>query len=282
MKAERMSDTAPLPPEITRRVLRRFGLEDAPPPNRQTLRYLLNQYTRIVPWESASRIVRRAGHQRLEDCAALGAVFWENALAHGTGGTCYESNYAFFGLLRRLGYQGCLTVNNMGDAIGCHTAIIVWLDGDKTLVDVGLPIYAPLPIRAGQETVAESPFFTYRVEPLGNDVYDIWRDRHPNPKAFTLIDKPVADAPYRQAAMQDYQPPTGLFLDAVVINKVIDGQLWRFNSHDLPLHIQAFVDGQRRDVPLGDDAAGQLAERFKIDRGILAAALDVPGLVRQS
>ena len=278
MKVEPVSETKPLPPDLTRRVLKRFGLLHEPPANRQTLQCLLHQYTRIVPWESASRIVRRASHHHLEDCPAFPAAFWENALAHGTGGTCYESNYAFFSLLLRLGYQGWLTVNNMGDSIGCHSAILILLDGGKLLVDVGLPIHALLPICAAQTTVTESQFFRYAVEPLADDSYNIWRDPHPNRNAFTLIDKPIADARYRQATIRDYQPQTGLFLDALVMNKVIGERLWRFNSRGLPLHIEQFADGQRQDVPLTRDPAAQLADRFEIDRSILAAALNILGL----
>ena len=273
-----MSETKPLPPDLTRRVLEHLGLPPEPPANRQTLQYLLHQYTRAVPWESASRIVRRASHRRLEDCPAFAEAFWENALAHGTGGTCYESNYAFFSLLLQLGYEGYLTINNMGDVTGCHSAILIWIDEDKVLVDVGLPIYALLPICAAQATAAESEFFRYTVEPLADDGYNIWRDPHPNRNVFTLIDRPVADAPYRQAVIQDYQPQTGLFLDALVINKVIEGHLWRFSSRDLPLHIERFVDGQRQDIPLTRNPAARLAGRFKIDRGILAAAMSILGL----
>ena len=67
-----------------------------------------------MPWESASRIVRRARHTESADCVLLGAEFWESHFALGTGGTCYESNYAFFGLLRRIGFEGYLTINDMG------------------------------------------------------------------------------------------------------------------------------------------------------------------------
>ncbi len=272
-----MSETKSLPSDLTARILQRFGLPPDSPANRQTLQDLLHQYTRMVPWESASRIVRRASHHHLENCAAFGTAFWESALADGTGGTCYESNYAFFGLLLRLGYEGYLTVNNMGASIGCHSALVILLEGDKVLVDVGLPIHALLPIRATQTTVIESPFFRYTLEPLADDSYDIWRDPHPNRHAFTLIDRPVADAVYRQITIQDYQPQSGLFLDALVMNKVIEGQLWRFNSRDLPLRMERFADGQRQDVPLDLDPAAQLADRFQINRSLLAAALDILG-----
>lgn len=273
-----MTETMPLSQYMTNRILKRFGLPNSLEPNKQTLEKLIRQYTRTVPWESASRIARRGKTDVLEKCPVFGKDFWSHVLKNGTGGTCYESNYAFFSLLLRLGYEGYLTINNMGSVVGCHTAIVILLEGEKYLVDVGLPIFAVLPIRKKESTVVESEFFTYTIESLGYHKYEIWRDPHPSRNAFTLIDKPKDEAVYRQATTNDYIPDSGLFLDKVVINKVIAGNLWRFNSKDLPLHMEKFVDGVRHDYALTHDHAEQLANRFKIDRTILADALEFLGL----
>jgi len=273
-----MTDTKPLSKAMTKKVLKRLGVPIDAPPTLATLKKLIHQYTRVVPWESASRIVRRDQIETLKKCPVFGKKFWDSTLAYGTGGTCYESNYAFYSLLRRMEYEGYLTVNNMGDTIGCHTAIVIFLEGDKYLVDVGLPIFAPLPLRKKETTVVESDFFTYTVESLGYHKFEIWRDPHPNRNAFTLIDKPVDDDRYREATINDYIPDSGLFLDKVVINKVIAGNLWRFNSRDLPLHMEKFVDGVRHDYALTHDHADQLSQKFRIDREILAQALEALGL----
>ena len=55
-----MTETKPLPPSLCRRVLSCFGLSASSPPTLETLQQLVTHYTRIVPWESASRIARRA------------------------------------------------------------------------------------------------------------------------------------------------------------------------------------------------------------------------------
>ena len=268
-----MTDTPPLSLDTTHRVLRHLGLPQDLPADHATLQTLLDRYTRVVPWESASRVLRRSQHQKLEDCAALGEAFWRNALRYGAGGTCFESNYAFFSLLRRLGYAGYLTINDMRDATACHTAIIIRLDGQKLLVDVGLPVYAPLPIQAHAATDAQSAFFRYTIEPLADDRYTIWRQPHPERYTFTLVDKPVSDAPYRQAAINDYIPGSGYFLDKVVINKVIDDQLWRFNSKDPPPRLECFINGAAQVHPLNGNVARQLAQRFDMDRVMIGAAL---------
>ena len=247
-------------------------------PTRQTLEQLVARYTRSVSWESASRIARRARHTESADCVLLGAEFWQSHFACGTGGTCYESNYAFFGLLRRLGFAGYLTINDMGAALGCHSAIIVVLDGQKLLVDVGYPVHAVLPLRAQGESPVRSTIMDYTIEPLGARRYGVWRELQPRSSAFQLNDKAVSDADYRAIAIHDYRHDGGQFLTEIVIHKVIDEQLWRFDSDERPWVLQQFVDGARRNHAIGHDPAGELAAKFGIARATLAAAMRALGL----
>jgi arylamine N-acetyltransferase len=236
------------------------------------LRALVAAYTRRVPWESASRIARRLHTLDTALCPRWPAEFWQEAAQRGSGGTCFESNYAFFDLLRSLGYQGYLTINDMQEAQACHTAIILEIDGGRWLADVGLPLYAPLSIDPERSTHTDSPFHTYRLTPEGNDHYTVRRDRHPKPYAYTLIDIPVDEAAYRHATIADYGSE-GHFLDRVIITRVVDGHAWRFNAAEMPLHLEQFVDGRRTDHPLQGDIAPILAARFGMDEETLRLAL---------
>lgn len=272
-----MTDVDALPDSLCRRILNRLGLPAEAPSDLGRLQALIAGYTRTVPWESASRIVRRAAYEDSADCALLGEAFWKSHFEHGTGGTCYESNYAFFGLLRRLGYAGYLTINDMGAAVGCHSAIVLLLGGQKWLVDVGLPVHAALPLRDDGETTVENAIMDYTVEPLGARRYAIWRELKPRSSAFQLNDRAVADADYRAIAIHDYRQAGGQFLNEIVIQKVVDERLWRFHSDVQPLCLQEFVDGERRDHNVGDDPAAELAGKFGIAREALAAALEITG-----
>lgn len=269
------AETAPLPEVLTRRVLRHFGLPKDRPPSLNTLRLLLQRYTRTVPWESASRIVRRAQYADAADCALLGESFWESHFEQGSGGTCYESNYAFFALLRRLGFEGYLTINDMGSAIGCHSAIVLLLDGRKRLVDVGFPLHAILPLTNGRESTVDSPFMCYTTEPLTESRYDIWRSVPRDERVFQLNDAAVGEADYRATTLHDYRRDGGQFLNEVVIHKVVDERLWRFNSDERPLRLQQFVAGERQDHHLGDDPAGEVARKFGMAREVVAGALAI-------
>lgn len=243
-------------------------------PTLSVLEKLLAAYYQTVPWESVFRIVCRAEMEDLAGCPRWPDQFWQEAITLGGGGTCFESNYAFFALLQSLGYEGYLTINNMGESIGCHTAIVILLDGQKWLVDVGLPLYALLPISPCGVMHRRSPFLQYTVRPDGRSRYQIEQRPHPKPVAFTLIDAPVDDAIYRNATSEDYGED-GHFLEYVIVNKVINQQPWRFNMAERPWRLNRFHWGQKFDtVPEGDVAAA-VAAHFGMDTAVVQHAFQL-------
>lgn len=260
---------ASLTPDSVPQILVHLGIT---PPVTHTLTcldQLIAAYCRTVPWESAFRIARRAAVTETEQCPRWPEQFWQENLVYGAGGTCFESNYAFFALLQALGFEGYLTVNNMGETVGCHTAIVILLDGQKWLVDAGFPVYAALPISPRGVMHRATPFLRYTVRPDGRDRYQIEQWPHPRHNAFTLIDEPVSEAHYRTCTIADYGE-NGLFLDAVIINKVINHQPWRFNMRETPWQLHCFGWGTDTVYDLNGDAATAVARHFGMDEQVMA------------
>lgn len=266
----KMTETPSLSPALSAHILRHWSME-AKRPTLTLLDQLVTAYTRHVPWESAFRIAKRAVTAQTVDCARWPEEFWTDALERGGGGTCFESNYAFFSLLRALGYAGYLTINNMGESCGCHTAIVLDLQGEGWLVDVGIPLHAPIPLDAEAVTRRESTFHTYTVTPQGDGIFEISRDRHPRPYIFSLIDQPVTDGDYRAAIVRDYEPG-GHFLREVIITKVIGDSVWRFDSRPQPPMLESFGAIQSS-TPLETAVAERASRCFGMDQPILAQAL---------
>ena len=265
-------DTPPLPVELARDVLRYLGIAAAKP-DLILLDALFTAYTRAVPWETAFRIAKRSRTAKTGDCPRWPEVFWGDALERGGGGTCFESNYAFYTLLLALGYTGYLTINNMEDSIGCHTAIVLTVNDERWLADVGIPLYCPLPLNRQVVTRRSSPFQQYTVQPDGENRYQVERSPHPKPNIFTLSDVPVSDAAYRAATTADYGAD-GLFLDKIIVSKVIAGQPRYFNNQRLPFHLESFQDGERTDQPLNGDIPGHIAAYFGLAADVLRTAWD--------
>jgi arylamine N-acetyltransferase len=266
----------PLPRALATAVLRYL---DPPAPRHDVawLEALVQQYAQRVPWESASRIAR-AVTQAPDRRPHLPEAFWQQALARGTGGTCFESNAALSALLATLGFEGVLTINDMAETRGCHTALVMSLSTGRVVVDVGYPIHAALPLDVGPCS-RESPWFTYDIAPSGERRYRLENHPHPAPYLFDLVDVPVSPDDYVAALRRDHEPG-GLFLDRVVLRKVVQGRVWRFTSHERPWHLQCFAQGTRVDHPIAQNthaAALELSQHFGIDVETMTTALSAVG-----
>lgn len=268
-----MTDYPVLSAPLRDRVLSYLGCSSAKPTT-QALNNLIISYVQKVPWESVFRIAKQRQTPVLEERPRWPEEFWSDAIERGGGGTCFESNYAFLAFLQALGYAGYLTINDMGETCSCHSAIVLLLNDQKRLVDVGIPLYTSVRLYVGQSTRAASYFHTYIARPLSEDRYRIERTNHPNRSLYTLVDYPVDDATYRAVMIQDYGQQ-GLFLDRILINKVIEGKVWRFDSRDRPLRIEAIEPTNKTEILLPDTLlARRLASYFAMDRAVIQLALD--------
>jgi arylamine N-acetyltransferase len=261
-----------LPDSIVPSILDYLGCQ-ARAPTLRHLNRLIQAYLRRVPWESVSRIVKRHTAASTAECPRWPEEFWRDAMQYGFGGTCFESSLAFYSLLVSLGYEGYLTVNDMGDKQGCHAAIIALLEGHKFLVDVTIPMPAALRIDPHRTTRRVTNLLDYSLLPVRSDVYQVLRSHHPNRNAFTLIDKPVSLTDYRAVVENDYTE-AGFFLKSVVMVRVIDGRLWRFFSDHRPFKIEAFSRAGKREIALQPEVVAQsLSRLFQLPEDPISAAL---------
>lgn len=246
------------------------------PPHAPTLRYLnhlIHSYIRKVPWESVSRIVKRHRTPDTRDCPRMPEEFWREALEHGFGGTCFESGLAFFSLLISLGYEGYLTVNDMGETRDCHAAITVLINRQKYLVDITIPVHAAVHLDPQRVTRRHTAFQHYTIRPVRANACEVERSHHPNRNAFTLIDIPVGLAEYHTIVENDYTD-TGYFLKSVVMVKVIQDKTCRFFSDHKPYRLEMFSRTGKDETFLpSESVAGSLAQVFQMPEDKIAKAL---------
>lgn len=240
-----------------------------------TLRYLnrlIHAYICKVPWESVSRIIKRYTTLETKDCPRLPAEFWNDAKEYGFGGTCFESSLAFYSLLTVLGYEGYLTVNDMGTTRGCHAAIVLLLNGEKYLVDITIPVHAAVRLDPQKVVRRWTPFHNYTIRPVHGNKYEVQRSHHSNRNAFTLIDIPVSLTDYQIILENDYTE-TGFFLKSVVIVKVMGNKTLRFFSDHKPYKLESFNRAGKRETIIGSEILPYLlAGLFKLPEDKISAA----------
>jgi arylamine N-acetyltransferase len=243
------------------------------PPTLRYLNHLIHAYIRKVPWESVSRIAKRHTTLETKDCPRWPEEFWQDAMQHSFGGTCYESTLAFYSLLMSLRYEGYLTINDMEDSRGCHAAIVLLHNEHKYLVDITIPVHAAVRINPQKIIRRNTAFHNYTIRPVQENKYEVERSHHPNRNAFTLIDIPVNLQAYQKIVINDYKE-TGFFLSSVVIAKVIGDKTWRFFSDHKPYKIESFNRAGKRETIIEPEALPhKLTELFQMPEDKISAAL---------
>ena len=249
------------------------------PPKDPTLRYLnrlIHAYIRRVPWESVSRIIKRHATPETKDCPRLPTEFWSDTMRYGFGGTCFESSLAFYSLLTALGYEGCLTVNDMGETRRCHAAIVIVIDGQKYLVDNTIPVHAAVRIDPQKTIKRRTALFDYKLRPISENKYEVERSHRPSKNLFTLIDAPVSLPDYLAIVEDDYTETNGRFLKSVVMVKVVDEKAQRFLSDQLPHRLESFDRTGRMEKFIEPEVLPRvLAQVFQLPEEGISAALSL-------
>jgi arylamine N-acetyltransferase len=242
------------------------------PPTLEYLQELMTAYCTNVPWESVSKIIKKKLSDKAINCLRLENEFWSSAFQYGTGGTCYESNWAFFYFLQNLGFKGYLTINKIVDKSSVHSAIVIIIGDKKYIADIGYPTYAPIPVIEEAVTVSDSFPTKYRCTPASSKEYIIENFPHPKPYLYHFADIPVNPTDYLDIAGSDYGE-SGVFSDRIVIRKMVNKVPTRFDSEDIPYNIHTLHNGEKVKTFIKDeDLIRRLSDHFALNRKIISQA----------
>ena len=259
-------------------VLRFLGLRREVP----SLDYLARIQTAMktrVPWETASRVVRAHRVQNQQERPRRPAEYWQRAIIDRTGGTCFESDYALWALLRELGFDARLHINDMPSQslTRCHAAVTVGLDGERYLCDVGLGMRLREPLRLpaeiGGETRITGDNYDQTLRRLSADRFEVMNEGLAGPRQgqlYELVDRVVDVEEYDARVVEDYGEG-GLFLDGVTVARAhADGQ---FDLRRPDGAIRHFDGTEWFDLPPMDTAG--LARMFDFPYAVLKEALEL-------
>lgn len=255
------------------RILRHLRLEHAEP-SPAALHAFLVAWSERIPWESASRIARHTRPGTPDEYARTPDEFFTDALERGLGGTCFESNTAAAALLTELGYDVTRHLCDMSkEHVDPHCALSVKVAGARYLADVGFPIPAAIPL-TGEAQNAMTMIYRYHVEPAADQRWRIWRESgHFTGECFTLKGDPVSPEALRARLVRDHYDD-GLFLDNVIIHRVVDGRMLRFDE------VKGLIErtyGAETDLPWSDaqaaDIPAAVAAIFAADVDVIRTAL---------
>ena len=111
--AARVDSDPVLSPELVERVLSKLGLTERPSLDLAGLNTLYAAFSGNVANDNIQKRIWFAGDQTTRLTGGDPAEFFENWLAHGTGGTCFPINGGICALVHSLGFDARRIVGTM-------------------------------------------------------------------------------------------------------------------------------------------------------------------------
>jgi arylamine N-acetyltransferase len=228
------------------------------------LEALFVRFNAKVPFENASKIARNARVADLEAKPRTPDVFWADHLELGSGGTCFARAAAFGWLLAQLGFTSRRVLGKVRHD-GDHAALLVETAAGESIVDVGFPLPAILPGRAGAAASSQGEIEV--TETARGFRIELLEGVPEGPRTLEVFSAPISEEQYRNRWRETFRPGSR-FLNELCLRR------------DLGHRVLSYALGQLRvddlhsrlTLPLSAEPEAILAEHFGIDAGVLARA----------
>jgi len=179
--------------------LERIDYRDVPAADIKTLAALMECHVRHVPFEDLDI---QAGIPITLDIK----LFYEKVIISKRGGYCYELNGLFCELLRQFGFKAHMLSARVANGKDCspeydHMTLMVEVESDKWLVDVGFGDFSLVPLQIGTDNIQTDGRNVYRVNKViveGKEYYSAerWnegRQQYVSQYIFSLTSHPLQD-----------------------------------------------------------------------------------------
>ncbi len=236
------------------------------------LEALFARFNAKVPFENASKIVRDRDEPDPSQKPRGPETFWSDHLALGTGGTCFARVAAFHWLLEALGFGSRRVLGRVGRD-GDHSALMVGTPAGECIVDVGFPLPALLPARAG---IVGTPAGDVEVVETARGFGVRYREGVPEgPRELEIFREPVPDERFAAAWRETFRPGSRFLLE-VCLRRDLGHRVLSWAAGEIR------VDDRhsRLRVPMPSPAA--IAEFFEVDASVVSRAFAIAGPPRGS
>ena len=169
-------------PHLVEPILEKLGLARHPSIDLDGLSLFYGRWCRKVPFDNLRKRVLFSGSASGPVPGHNSQDFFENWLAHGTGGTCWATSHALHDLLSELGFptvRGAGTMLGGPDVVGPnHGTAIVTLEDHRYIVDGSMLTELPLPIQEGEFLGKGHPVSKTRFEIKEGLWHLLWHPPH--------------------------------------------------------------------------------------------------------
>ncbi len=258
----------PAPPIPVEEILEALDLSRAEPGS-GFLAALFARFNARVPFENASKIVRDAEVGDPAGKPRTPEVFWADHLELGTGGTCFARVAAFDALLSGLGFRTRRTLGRVRQA-NDHASLFVATPDGETIADVGFPLPALLPARAGR---VETPIGALAVAPGEGGFAVAFEGGVPEgPREISIGSSTASEDVLLEQWRRTFRKGA-TFLQDVALRRDLGNRALAFSRGEIR------VDDRhsRLRVPLPGARAATLAALFGVEESLLGRAFAIAG-----
>jgi arylamine N-acetyltransferase len=185
--------------ELLQQFLHKNGISTRQSP-REGLHRVASAFAQL-PYENLTKIIRAAQTANIDEARRLPQEVLQEHWSWGTGGTCFSLTWTLLQLVRALGWQAEPILADRRYGADTHCAIVVWIDGEKHLLDPGYLLVDALALPKSGAVRVQTAFnqVELQAEPSGTKVNLITIDQSKATERLTYKTDPVDTSQFLRA-----------------------------------------------------------------------------------
>jgi N-hydroxyarylamine O-acetyltransferase len=258
-------------PNLVEPILEKLGLAQRPSVDLAGLSLLYANWCRKVPFDNLRKRLLYSGDSEGPVPGHNSQDFYENWLAHGTGGTCWATTHALHDLLSELGFpvtRGAGTMLAAPGVVGpTHGTAVVTLEDRQYIVDGSMQTEQPLLIQEGGSPGTGHPASRTRFENKEGLWHLLWHPPHRIEGLWCRIEQ--LDVPVAEFDVYHERTRTSSLFNAALYIRLNQSEL--VNTIAFGERVIVGDDGEARKSPLPvADRARVMIEEFGISEEMAA------------
>jgi arylamine N-acetyltransferase len=270
-----------LAPELVDRVLSKLGLSERPSLEVAGLNSVLAAYCGSISFDNIQKRIWLAGEQTTPLTGGDPTEFFENWLAHGTGGTCWPINGGLYALIKSLGFKARRIAGRMilDEWPGTnHGSVLVTLDGIDYFVDANIGCFRALSFVPGTPASTGDGIHDISAVPIKGSFDIIWYQGHDREEPLRFRPEPEHDPVDHAFFLERYDRTIRIspFNDSLFICRRFPDLILTLGRKN---KITVAADGTMTTTEITDDGRKRvLVEELEISEEIVGTLPpDVPG-----
>lgn len=240
--------------KLIERVLAKLGLRDRPPLDLAGLNKVFAAYCGNVPFDNIRKRIWFASDQTTTLPGGDPTDFFENWLAHGTGGTCWPIDGALYALVYALGFDARRIAGTMvveGYPGPNHGSVLVTLDGIDYLVDANIGSFKVLPLLPGTPASTGDGIHDIKAVPIKDYFEVFWYSGHNRQEPVPFRTQPEYDPVDHAFFLQRYDRSKSIspFNESLYISRRFPGRILTIGRNN---KITVAADGSITKTELSD------------------------------